>query len=141
MSEPTPSIHGSPYASKVIGLAIEVHRNTGPGLLESTYEACLAQELELAGIPFQRQVPLPIEYKGLLIDCAYRSDILIADDLLIELKSVERLLPIHEAQTITYLKLSKRKQALLINFNVRLLKDGVKSFLADSATVQEEDAP
>jgi GxxExxY protein len=109
--------------------------------LESTYEACLAQELELAGIPFQRQVPLPIEYKGLLIDCAYRSDILIADDLLIELKSVERLLPIHEAQTITYLKLSKRKQALLINFNVRLLKDGVKSFLADSATVQEEDAP
>jgi len=124
-----PNISGSQYAEQVIGLAIEVHRELGPGLLESTYEACLAKELELASIPFVRQVSLPVNYKGLQIDCAYRIDLMIAGELLIELKSVDQMLPIHEAQIITYLKLSKAKHGLLINFNVRILKNGIKSFL------------
>lgn len=116
-------------SSDVIGLAISVHRELGPGLLESTYEACLAQELSLSGISFQRQVPLPVSYKGIEIECAYRLDLVVSGILLVELKSVNQLLPIHEAQVITYLKLSQLHQALLINFNVRFLKNGIKSFL------------
>lgn len=113
----------------VIGCAIEVHRRLGPGLLESTYEACLARELNLANIPHQRQVALPVNYRGISVDCAYRIDLLVAGKLLLELKSVESVLPIHEAQIITYLKLADLRQGLLINFNVRLLKNGIKSFL------------
>jgi len=119
----------SDLASKVIGCAIEVHRNLGPGLLESTYEACLCRELALNEISFECQVPLEVRYKGQNIDCAYRMDIVADGTLLLELKSVESVLPIHQAQIISYLKLSGLKQALLINFNVRVLKNGIKSFL------------
>ena len=119
----------NPLVSQVIGCAIEVHKALGPGLLESAYEACLCRELELQNIPFRRQAPLTFEYKGVPVDCAYRMDIVVADLLLLELKSVDQIHPIHEAQIISYLKLAKLKQGLLINFNVRLLKDGLRSFL------------
>lgn len=106
----------SDLASQVIGSAIEVHRHLGPGLLESAYESCLCRELALKGIPFTCQVPLQIEYKGESIDCAYRMDIVVDGSLLLELKSTESLLPIHQAQIISYLKLSGIKQGLLIDF-------------------------
>jgi GxxExxY protein len=109
----------------VIGAAIEVHRHLGPGLLESVYERCLCRELELRGIAHQRQVLLPVVYKGQIIDCDLRMDIVLAG-LVLELKSVEKLLPIHEAQLLTYLKLSGNKIGLLINFNVPKLRDGLK---------------
>ena len=110
---------------KVIGACIEVHRHTGPGLLESAYEQCLCRELSLRNIPFELQYPLPVNYKGTLLDCGYRVDVLVDGQLLIELKSVERVLPIHEAQLLTYLRLGGWKVGLLINFNVTLLTDGI----------------
>jgi GxxExxY protein len=110
---------------RVIGACIEVHRNTGPGLLESAYEQCLCRELSLQGIPFQLQIPLPVNYKGTLLDCGYRVDVLIDGKLLIELKSVDKVLPLHEAQLLTYLRLGGWKVGLLINFNVRVLTDGI----------------
>ena len=113
-------------SGRVIGAAIEVHKHLGPGLLESAYEACLCRELDLLGIPYERQVALPIEYKGLHLDGGYRLDLVVEGQLVLELKSVEELLPIHEAQLLTYLKLSGIKIGLLINFNVPVLKDGVK---------------
>jgi len=119
----------SELATKVIGAAIDVHRQLGPGLLESAYEACLCHELTILGIPFVSQAALEIVYKGELIDCAYRMDMVVNRTILLELKSVESLQPIHQAQIISYLKLSGLKQGLLINFNVRALKDGIKSFL------------
>ena len=119
-------VAGSDLASKVIGCAIEVHLKLGPGLLESTYEACLCRELALNEISFERQVPLEVRYKGEHIDCAYRMDIVVEGNLLLELKSVESVLPIHQAQIISYLKLSGLKQGLLINFNVPVLKQGIK---------------
>jgi GxxExxY protein len=121
----------SPLVDSILQAAIEVHRTLGPGLLESTYEQCLAHELTLRGIPFQLQVPLPVEYKGTRIDCGYRIDLVVADEVLVELKSVEQLSPIHEAQILTYLKLSRLRRGLLLNFNVRLLKNGLRSFLLD----------
>jgi GxxExxY protein len=122
-------LNENPLVSQVIGCAIEVHKILGPGLLESAYEACLCRELELQGLAFRRQVPLTFDYKGMPIDCAYRLDIVVAEALLLELKSVDALHPLHEAQIISYLKLAKYKQGLLINFNVPRLKDGLKSFL------------
>jgi len=119
----------SDLASQVIGSAIEVHRHLGPGLLKSAYESCLCREFAIKGIPFTRQVPLKIQYKGELVDCVYRMDIIVGGALLLELKSMESVLPIHQAQIISYLKLSGLKQGLLINFNVRILKEGIKSFL------------
>ncbi len=116
-------------SERVIGCAIEVHRTLGPGLLESTYEACLAHEFTVEGIPHECQVALPVNYKDVHIDCAYRIDVLVAGELLLELKSVDQLMPIHQAQVLTYLKLSRLPQGLLINFNVPLLKNGIKSFL------------
>lgn len=116
-------------SNKVIGCAIEVHRHLGPGLLESTYEQCLARELALAEIVFQRPAPLPVEYKGVELDCGYRIDLLIEKQLIIELKAVEQLLPIHEAQILTYMKLANISTGLLINFNVGLVKDGIKRFI------------
>jgi GxxExxY protein len=110
---------------QVIGAAIEVHRELGPGLLESTYEAALAYELTLRGISFERQKAQPVQYKGLLIEAGYRIDILVDGKVVLELKSVESVLPIHEAQLITYLKLSGCRVGLLINFNVALLKQGL----------------
>jgi GxxExxY protein len=111
---------------EVIGAAIEVHKTLGPGLLESTYEECLCRELELRKIPYERQKELPIEYKGLKLDCGYRLDILVANRVILELKACESLQPIHEAQLLTYLELTGIKLGLLINFNVPMLKQGIK---------------
>ncbi|MGC8837420.1 MAG: GxxExxY protein [Anaerolineae bacterium] len=118
-----------PLSRQVIGCAIEVHRHLGPGLLESTYEQCLAHELSLAGIPFALQVPLPVEYKGLKLDCGYRVDLLVDGQMIVELKSVDQILPIHTAQILTYMKLARIPVGLLINFNVEVLKDGIKRFV------------
>ena len=111
---------------KVIGCAIEVHKQLGPGLLESSYESCLLYELEQSGLIVEAQVSLPIHYKGLEIEAGYRLDLLIPGKLIIELKSVDKLLPVHSAQTLTYMKLSKIDAGLLINFNTTKLIDGVK---------------
>ena len=116
----------NPLSNKIIGAAIEVHKQLGPGLLESAYEECLAHEFELSQIPFERQEPLPVIYKGVNLDCGYRLDFLVDNSVVIELKAVERLLPIHEAQVITYLKLANCKLGLLLNFNVTLMKRGIK---------------
>ena len=113
-------------SNRIIGSAIEVHRTLGPGLLESTYEKCLAHELTLNGISFKLQHPLPVEYKNVKLDCGYRIDMLVENKIIIELKSVRELQPIHDAQLLTYLKLSGIRVGLLINFNVKLLKNGVK---------------
>ena len=111
---------------KVIGAAIEVHKTLGPGLLESVYEECLCRELALNEISFERQKSLPVEYKGMMLDCGYRLDLLVEGRLIVELKSCDTLQPIHEAQLLTYLKLTNMKAGLLINFNVPVLKDGIK---------------
>ncbi len=116
-------------SNQVIGCAIEVHRELGPGLLESTYEQCFAHELRRAGITFQLQQPQPVQYKGIRIDRGYRLDILVENNLVIELKSVEEIKGIHEAQLLTYMKLSGAKTGLLMNFNVTKLKDGIKRFV------------
>ena len=118
----------------VIGACIEVHRHLGPGLLESTYEHCLCHELTLRGIGFRRQVPVPLSYKGLSLDCGYRLDLLVEPQILVELKAVERLLPIHEAQALTYLKLTGLKTALLVNFNVPVLRLGLRRLTANILT-------
>jgi GxxExxY protein len=110
---------------KIIKAAIEVHRHLGPGLLESAYEECLCHELKLGEMIFQRQVPLPIIYKGIKLDCCYQMDLVVEDRVVVELKSVDKIMSIHEAQLLTYLKLSGYKIGLLINFNVTLLKDGI----------------
>ncbi len=111
---------------KIIGCAIKVHRILGPGLLESAYEVCLVHELKKSGLRAERQVPLPIVYDGIELDACYQLDIVVEDVIILELKSVERIMPIHEAQLLTYLKLTKKKLGLLINFNVELLKNGIK---------------
>lgn len=116
-------------SNKVIGLCIEVHKNLGPGLLESTYAACLAIELNKAGIRFEKEKHVDIEYKGIRIESAYRADFIIEDTLLLELKSVEMLIDIHMFQILTYLKVANYKTGLLINFNVSKLKDGIKRFV------------
>lgn len=110
----------------VIGCAIEIHRALGPGLLESAYEACLCYELSQKRVPFKRQVSLPLSYKGVKLDCGYVMDLIVDDLVIVELKTVEKLLPIHEAQLITYLKLYGRSVGLLMNFNVALMKSGIK---------------
>jgi GxxExxY protein len=122
-------IHTSPLARKVIGAAIEVHSVLGPGLLESAYEHCLAHEFTIQGLTFRRQLQLPVAYKSIALDCGYRIDFLVGDELVLEIKAVDRILPIHEAQVLTYLKLLRARQALLINFDVRRLVDGLKSYL------------
>ena len=110
----------------IIGAAIEVHRTLGPGLLESAYEECLAREFSLRQLHFERQKPLPVEYKGVKLDCAYRLDFLVEGMVVIEVKAVDALLPVHEAQLLSYLKLGGWKMGLLINFHVPLLKNGLK---------------
>jgi GxxExxY protein len=110
---------------RIIGAAIDVHRRLGPGLIEPIYEACLCHEFSLRGIPFERQKPLPIFYKGFHLDCGYRPDILVDGLVILELKAVERIKPIYEAQLRTYLKLSGTWLGLLMNFNVTVLKDGI----------------
>ncbi len=111
---------------KIIGAAIEVHRTIGPGLLESVYQQCLMRELSLRGLEFSSQVAIRAEYKGLAFDVDYRMDLVVADRVVVELKVVEKLLPVHEAQLLSYLRLSGKKLGLLINFNVAVLKDGIK---------------
>ena len=113
----------------VIGCAIEVHRNLGPGLLESTYRQCLACELSHAGILFQMEVPLPVRYKDILLDCGYRIDLLVRGELIVEIKSVEAPLPIHQAQILTYMRPANVPIGLLINFNVTRLQTGIKRFV------------
>jgi GxxExxY protein len=110
----------------IIGAAIEVHRRLGPGLLESAYEACLVYELELRRFKVESQKPLPIFYKDVLLDCGYRLDLVVEDRVIIEIKSTHSIAPIHEAQLLSYLKLSNCKRGLLINFNVKMLKDGIR---------------
>ena len=113
-------------SNRVIGCALEVHRHLGPGLLETTYEQCFAYELKMADMLFKLQHPLPVQYKDIKLDCGYRVDLLINDTIIVELKSVEKVLPIHQAQLLTYMKLSDISIGLLINFNVKYLKDGIK---------------
>jgi GxxExxY protein len=113
----------------VIGCAIEVHRTLGRGLLESTYRQCLAYELSHAQIPFQMEMPLPVRYKDVLLECGYRIDLLVGGDLIVEVKSVETLLPIHQAQILTYMRLARIPIGLLINFNVTKLQSGIKRFV------------
>ena len=114
----------APLSKKVLGCAIEVHKHLGPGLLESTYQNCLAFELTQQGIPFRKEVELPVQYKGVSLECGYRLDLLVEENLIVELKSVEELAPIHTAQLLTYMKLSGISTGLLLNFNVTKLKDG-----------------
>jgi GxxExxY protein len=110
----------------IIGAAIEVHRELGPGLLETSYEICLRRELSLHGLAFQRQLPIPVMYKGVKLDCGYRADIVVENSVLVDAKAIEALLPIHEAQLLTYLRLGGWKIGLLINFNVQFLKHGIR---------------
>jgi GxxExxY protein len=113
-------------SSKVIGAAIEVHKALGPGLLESSYQKCLCHELGLRGIAFENEKPLPLIYKGEKLDCAYQMDLVVENAIIVELKSCEKLKPIHEAQLLTYLKLSDLTLGLLLNFNVSVMRDGIK---------------
>jgi GxxExxY protein len=114
---------------EIIGAAIEVHRLLGPGLLESAYEECLAKELTLRKLTVERQKPVPVVYKDVKLECGYRIDLLVANRVVVELKSIESLAPIHEAVILTYLRLSGRRLGLLINFNVTVLKDGIKRYI------------
>ncbi len=113
---------------KVIGCAIEVHRTLGPGLLESTYEHCLAHEPKLHGLDFKLQWPITVEYKGIRLDHGYKIDMIVEDSLIVELKCVDQVLGVHEARLLTYMKLSGIRTGLLLNFYVRRLKDGIKRF-------------
>ena len=114
------------FSKEIIGAAIEVHRYLGPGLLESAYEECLCRELAICGLTFELQEPLEVSYKVLKLDCGYRLDVVVGGLVILELKAVDQIEPIHEAQLLTYLKLSDLKLGILINFNVPLLKDGIK---------------
>jgi GxxExxY protein len=112
-------------SSKIIGAAIEVHKTLGPGLLESAYEQCLCHELSIQGLLFEKQKPLSIDYKGKKLDCGYRLDVVVEKKVIIELKSCEKIEPIHKAQLLTYLKLSGLNLGLILNFNVSLMRDGI----------------
>jgi GxxExxY protein len=136
--------NGAPWSSGlnrltklIIGAAIEVHRNTGPGLMESVYEECLCYELNQLGLKFQRQVELPVGYKGIKLKCGFRMDMVVEDAVVLELKTVDRLLPIHSAQLLTYLKLSGKKLGLLINFNETALKNGLKRLAGPALRASE----
>ena len=111
---------------EIIGAAIDVHRTLGPGLLESAYEECLARELTLRAIPFERQKPIPLVYKDVKLDCGYRIDLLVDSRVVVELKAVEALAPVHDAVVLTYLRLSDCRIGLLINFNIAVLRDGIR---------------
>jgi GxxExxY protein len=113
-------------SDQIIGACIEIHRCVGPGLLESAYEACLCHELSLRAISFRRQVPVPLRYKSVSLDCSYHLDVLVDERIIVEIKAVERLSPLHQAQLLTYLKLTNCEVGLLINFNVPLLKLGIR---------------
>lgn len=127
IAEPTEN-EESNLTGKIIGAAIDVHRALGPGLLESAYEACLVYELRLRKMKVESQKALPVFYKDVMLDCGYRADLIVEDQVIIEIKSVANIISIHEAQLLSYLKLSNCKYGLLINFNVKLLKDGIRRF-------------
>jgi GxxExxY protein len=113
-------------SDKVIGACIEVHRSLGPGLLESAYEECLAHELSLRRLSFQRQMAIPLRYKGICLPCGYRIDFVVEGQLIVEIEAVERLLPVHEAQALTYLRLTRLPTALLVNFHVETIRRGLR---------------
>lgn len=122
-------LSGDALTERIIGLAIEVHRCSGPGLLESAYEQCLCFELAQAGIPHLRQAPLTAIYKTMQVETAFRADILVADEVIVELKTVELLSPVHRAQLLTYLRMTGHRVGLLMNFNMLRLKDGLQRFM------------
>ena len=122
-------IYASPLVEKVIGCAIEVHRTLGPGLLESAYDFCLTHEWQLCGINFRRQVEVPVVYRGTRLNCGYRVDFIVEDTLVVEIKSIERLLSIHQAQVLTNMRLLDLHQGLLMNFNTNQLVDGLRNLL------------
>jgi GxxExxY protein len=125
------SIDINALTGKIIGAAIEVHRSLGPGLLESAYHLCLARELELNGIPFKFKWPLPLEYKGLRLKKGYEMDLLVSESVIVEVKSVAAIAPIHEAQLLTYMRLRQVRYGLLLNFNEIVLKDGIRRRIID----------
>jgi GxxExxY protein len=116
----------SSLTHRIIGLAMRVHTRLGPGLLESAYEHCLCHEFDQNALPYARQVDLPLEYDGALLECSYRADLIINNEVILELKCVEHILPLHEAQLLTYLRLSRCRTGLLLNFNALSLKDGIR---------------
>lgn len=116
-------------SSDILGAAIEVHRRLGPGLLESAYEACLCREMRFRKIPFEQQVEVPLYYRGMTVDCGYRLDIVAFESVLVEVKSVSKILPIHQAQVLTYLRTTGFRLGLLINFNVEVLRLGIRRFV------------
>jgi GxxExxY protein len=118
--------HLNELTHETIGAAIEVHRHLGPGLLESSYRECLCRELMLRGVAFRREYALPLQYKGMHLECGYRIDLLVADRVVVEIKAIEALAPIHDAQLLTYMRVGGWKVGLLINFNVTVLKDGIR---------------
>jgi GxxExxY protein len=120
------STHINVLTGDIISAAIEVHRHLGPGLLESAYQHCLAKEMALRAIPFRCELPLPLEYKGLRMKCGYRIDFLVADAVVVEIKSIEAIAPVHHAQLLTYMRLGGWKVGLIINFNVLVLKNGIR---------------
>jgi GxxExxY protein len=122
----SPRGNGDALTQQIIGLAIEVHRGLGPGLLESIYEECLCAEFGAAQLAFERQVPLPLFYKGRPLECAYRLDLVVERSVIVEIKSVEQLLPVHQAQLLTYMKLSGTPTGLLLNFHSAFLRDGIR---------------
>lgn len=122
----------------IIQAAIEVHRTLGPGLLESAYEACLAFELAQRGLKVERQKPLPVVYKDVRLDCGYRLDLLVEDKVIVEIKAVDQLLPVHEAQLLSYLRLSGCRVGLLINFNVKVLRSGIRRLVNDFPDLQSQ---
>jgi GxxExxY protein len=135
MTQETPNVFGDPdlhsypeqsLTGQIIAAAIEVHRVLGPGLLESVYQACLVRELQLRNVDFVQQIELPVSYKGVRLDCGYRIDLVVGNRVIVELKSVHEILPVHEAQLLTYMRLTNIHVGLLINFNVPVLKNGVK---------------
>jgi GxxExxY protein len=110
----------------IISAAMEVHRALGPGLLESVYQVCLCHELSIRNLPFRQQVEIPVAYKGVKLDCGYRIDLIVSEKVVVELKAVQEILPVHEAQLLTYLQLSHLRVGLLLNFNAEVLKDGIR---------------
>jgi GxxExxY protein len=121
-------MYNDSVTGRIIRCALEVHRELGPGLLETAYQQCLAHEMALQGLTFKKEFPLPVEYKNIRLDCGYRIDFIVEDKVVVELKCVSDLAPIHQAQILTYMKLAGISTGLLINFNVKLLKQGIKRF-------------
>ena len=115
--------------SEIIGAAIEVHKQLGPGMLESAYEECLCYELTLRGLKFEKQKPIPVIYKEIKLECGYRADLIVENEVVVELKAQDIILPVHEAQILTYLRFANKRIGLLINFNVTVLKNGIRRFI------------